>query len=647
MKFFASQGLVGDISDVWQNLTGMPDAIKAASTGDDGKQYFVPLDNYPWAVFYRPSVFQAKGYQPPKTLDDLVTLSTQMQKDGLVPIAFADKDGWPAMGTFDQLNLRINGYDFHVSLMAGKEAWDSDKVKKVFDTWNRLLPFHQTNSLGRTWQEAAQSLQQKKAGMYVLGQFVGEQFTKGADQDDLDFFPFPEVDSTVGTSAVEAPIDGFMMAANPKNEAAAKKFLGYLGTPAAEGTYVKTDPTVIAVNTGADTSGYTNLQKKAVQYVSGAKQISQFLDRDTRPDFASTVMIPALQQFIKSPPTSTASRRTSRARRSRSSHPDGRLLMTAQPTTAPRPDTGSGGAPPLHGASQRGWKVRKLSGLDLVVVSLMTIIPTLFVLALVWFPAVASVALSFTNWNGIGSLSKIQGVGFTNYVNVATNYPPFWPALRHNLAFLLVLFLIATPIGMFLAVLLDKEMRFSRFYQTAIYLPVVLSLALVAFIWQLIYSHDQGLLNAVLGTAVDWYGDQNYNLWAALVATSWRHIGYIMLLYLAGLKAVDGTLREAAAIDGASEVQTFFRIIFPVMRPINVIVPVVTVIESLRAFDLVWVINKGRNGLELIATLVTANVVGEASRIGFGSAMATIMLLISSVFVAVYVSIVMREDPQK
>ena len=131
------------------------------------------------------------------------------------------------------------------------------------------------------------------------------------------------------------------------------------------------------------------------------------------------------------------------------------------------------------------------------------------------------------------------------------------------------------------------------------------------------------------------------------MATSWRHIGYIMLLYLAGLKAVDGSLREAAAIDGATEVQTFFRIVFPVMRPINVIVLVVTVIESLRAFDLVWVINKGRNGLELIATLVTANVVGEASRIGFGSAMATIMLLISSVFVVAYVSNVMREERRK
>ncbi|HEY7044307.1 MAG TPA: sugar ABC transporter permease, partial [Nocardioidaceae bacterium] len=200
---------------------------------------------------------------------------------------------------------------------------------------------------------------------------------------------------------------------------------------------------------------------------------------------------------------------------------------------------------------------------------------------------------------------------------------------------------------MFLAVLLDKEIRFSRFYQTALYLPVVLSLALVGFVWQLMYSRDQGLINGVLHTQVDWYGDPNYNLWAVLVATSWRHIGYVMLIYLAGLKAVDNTLREAAAIDGASEAQTFFRIIFPVMRPINIIVLVITVIEALRAFDIVWVINKGRNGLELIATLVTANVVGEASRIGFGSAMATIMLLISSVFVAIHVTITMREERRK
>ena len=317
--------------------------------------------------------------------------------------------------------------------------------------------------------------------------------------------------------------------------------------------------------------------------------------------------------------------------------------MTAQPTAAPRPDTGPGDGPRTP-VSARKNRVRRLSGGDLVVVTLMTVIPTLFVLVLVWFPAIASVLLSFTNWNGIGSLSRIQGVGFANYVNVATNYPPFWPALRHNLTFLAVLFLVATPIGVFLAVLLDKEMRFSRFYQTAIYLPVVLSLALVGFIWQLIYSRDQGLINQVTGSTIDWYGDPQYNLWAALVASSWRHVGYVMLLYLAGLKGVDPSLREAAKVDGADERTTFFKVVFPVMAPINIIVVVVTVIESLRAFDLVWVINKGRNGLELISTLVTQNIIGEASRIGFGSAMATMMLLISSVFVAFYVRIVMREE---
>jgi multiple sugar transport system permease protein len=120
-----------------------------------------------------------------------------------------------------------------------------------------------------------------------------------------------------------------------------------------------------------------------------------------------------------------------------------------------------------------------------------------------------------------------------------------------------------------------------------------------------------------------------------------------MLLYLAGLKSVDPNLREAAAIDGANEVKTFFKVIFPVMRPVNIVILVITVIESLRAFDLVWVINRGRNGLELISALVLSNIIGEASRIGFGSALATIMLVISTVFIAIYLIAVFRGDKQR
>jgi multiple sugar transport system permease protein len=304
--------------------------------------------------------------------------------------------------------------------------------------------------------------------------------------------------------------------------------------------------------------------------------------------------------------------------------------MTSETRTARRP--------------LRTRRQRKPAPRDRVVVAAMVVIPALFVIGLVWLPAIGSVLLSFTSWNGIGSLDRIKFVGVDNYVDIATIYPPFWPAVQHNVIWLVFLILGPTLLGILLAVLLDKEVRGTRIYQTALYMPVVLSLALVGFIWQLLYSRDQGLLNAVLHTQIDWYGDPNVNLWAVLVATGWRHTGYIMLLYLAGLKGVDPSLREAAAIDGSGEVSTFFRIILPVMRPINLIVIVVVVIESLRAFDLVWIVNQGRNGLEIIAALVTSNVVGEASRIGFGSAMATIMLLISSVFITIYLRVVMRED---
>ncbi|HEY7597573.1 MAG TPA: sugar ABC transporter permease [Actinophytocola sp.] len=293
---------------------------------------------------------------------------------------------------------------------------------------------------------------------------------------------------------------------------------------------------------------------------------------------------------------------------------------------------------------RKSRQVRSLTGTDRLIVAFMVVIPTLVVVGLVWGPAIGTIVLSFTDWNGIGNISDINFVGMENYRNVTTNYPPFPPAIQHNIIWLVVFFVGPTLLGMLLAVMLDRELRGSRIYQSIFFLPVVLSLALVGFIWQLIYSRDQGLLNEVLGTQTDWFGDPDINLWAVLVAAGWRHTGYIMLLYLAGLKAVDPALREAAAVDGAGEVRTFLQVVWPVMRPVNIIIVVITVIESLRAFDIAWVINKGRNGLELLSTLVTQNVIGEASRVGFGSALATIMIAISTVFIVIYLIQVMREQ---
>lgn len=287
-------------------------------------------------------------------------------------------------------------------------------------------------------------------------------------------------------------------------------------------------------------------------------------------------------------------------------------------------------------------RIRLLSRTDKIVLSVMVGIPTLIQLVLIWIPTVLSIGLSFVRWNGL-DLSDIKAAGVTNYSYVFKDYPPFWPAVQHNVLWLVFLAIIATPLGLLLAVLLDQNIRGSKIYQSIFFIPVMLSLALIGIIWQLFYQKDNGLLNFLLGTAgtpqaVDWFGDSDVNIWAALIAATWRHAGYVMILYLAGLKGVDASLKEAASLDGANAYQTFFRIVFPAMRPINVVIVVITIIESLRAFDIVYVINRGTNGLELISALVIQNLVGEGQVIGVGSALAVILLVISLVPIVFYLS---------
>jgi multiple sugar transport system permease protein len=295
---------------------------------------------------------------------------------------------------------------------------------------------------------------------------------------------------------------------------------------------------------------------------------------------------------------------------------------------------------PKDGA--RTARAVRLSTRDRIAVTLMVGIPLVVVGGLIWFPTICSILLSFTSWDGIGGVNTIQWIGTRNYHQIATIYPAFWPALKHNLYWLGALALVGTPFGMLLAFQLDKQIRGTRFYQSVFFLPVVLAPAVIGLISELILSPTQGLLNNLFldpqhGHLVDWLGDPHINLWAVLAFACWRHAGYIMILYLAGLKALDPSLREAAAIDGAGEWHAFRTVVFPALRPINIVVAVVTVIEALRAFDIVYIINNGRNGLELLSVLITDNIIGEASRIGYGSAIAVVLLTISLVPITIFV----------
>lgn len=301
MRFFAEKGLAGDLSDVWANLPDFTEGFKTAATGNDGKQYFVPRSYYPWAVHYRKSVFAEKGYTVPTNKEELLALAAKMQADGLVPFAYANDGKWPVQGTFDILNMRLNGYQFHVDLLAGKEDWTGEKVKNVFAVWTSLLPFHQENPNGRTWQEAATALENKEAGMFYLGTFVSSNSTDQEYLDDLDFFNFPELDSAIGADALDAPIDGWMMAAKPKDEAGAKALLTAFGGLDFSDAVNAADNSAVPANDKFDTSKFTPIQKKSAELVGSAKNIAQFLDRDTSPDFVSNVISDAFANFHADP----------------------------------------------------------------------------------------------------------------------------------------------------------------------------------------------------------------------------------------------------------------------------------------------------------------------------------------------------------
>jgi multiple sugar transport system substrate-binding protein len=306
MQFFAEQGLLEDVSDVWKEIGDQYDnSYKIASTGLDGKQYFVPQSWYPWGLHYRKSMVKELGLDPENiaTFDDMIKMFDAMKKKGLVGFAAGDKGGWEAMGTFDIINARVNGYQFHVDLLAGREKWTDARVIDVFKHWEMLLPYTNKNVLDLEWDGAMQLLLQKKAGSTLMGSWFGGNFKEKSqeDYDDLWIVPFPEINPEHGVDTIDAPIDGFCVAANGANTAVGKDFIKFAGDKEGMQAMLDTGVPMTSANKNQDTSTYDPFQKQQLNVMSQAKYITQFLDRDTRPDFAGPVVGPALQSWLKNP----------------------------------------------------------------------------------------------------------------------------------------------------------------------------------------------------------------------------------------------------------------------------------------------------------------------------------------------------------
>jgi multiple sugar transport system substrate-binding protein len=304
MRSAAAKGLLAPLDDIW-NAVGstMPASLKLAATGQDDHQYAIPGVQYPWAVFYRKSVFAKHGYAVPTTWNEYKALARQMQADGLIPIAMGDKELYPALGTFDIINLRLNGYQFHIDLLAGKERWNDPRVARVFGSWKELLPFTQSGGSVRPWAEAADALSNREAGMYFFGLFL-TNVTDDNVNDDLDMFPFPKMGTPFDAeNAIDGPSDSFMIAIRSSTLARdledAKGLIGYLAKGPSQ-TRLALMPGFVAPSSEADITSYSPLQRRASELLRSAGRTAQFFDRDTDKAFGYAVGA-LLQEFLDEP----------------------------------------------------------------------------------------------------------------------------------------------------------------------------------------------------------------------------------------------------------------------------------------------------------------------------------------------------------
>ncbi len=273
--------------------------------------------------------------------------------------------------------------------------------------------------------------------------------------------------------------------------------------------------------------------------------------------------------------------------------------------------------------------------------------PLLIYIVWVIGPLFYSFYLSLTNWDG---LTTPIFIGFANYQRLFHD-PILYTAFLNNIKVLAVFLIVPTAGGLGLAVLFNRPSRLVNLLKAAIYSPMVLSFIVIGLIWSWFYLPNDGVLNTLLRhvglgfLAQRWLSNAQLSIFSVTFAACWRQIGYVMLLYLAGLNTIDPTLVEAAKVDGANSRQAFFRIILPLLTPITTIIIVATIIDSLQFFDLVYIMTHGGPGF---ASTVLANfMVTEAFtnfRYGYGAAIAVIQFLISFVFIVIYLTRILIQE---
>ncbi len=302
MAPFVNGGQFMDVSDVWE-ANGLKDTLASAlpSMTMDGKQWGVPYTYYQWGIYYNKSVYEAAGVEVPTTWDEFIANCAVFEEAGIDCVTTGTKALWPGAGIFDYLNLRTNGYDFHMALANGEVPWTDDRVRATFAEWAKLVePGYITeNHAAIDWQDAAALLIQGKAANYVMGNFAVAVFKEGGmTNDTLGFMPFPTTNPDV-PRAEEAPTDTVHIPAAAKNVEDAKAFLAFLATPEAQ-TKVNAALGQLPVHSGASVADDPFLQAGFELLSTTPGGIAQFFDRDAPAEMAKVGM-EGFQQFMVQP----------------------------------------------------------------------------------------------------------------------------------------------------------------------------------------------------------------------------------------------------------------------------------------------------------------------------------------------------------
>ncbi len=301
MAPFVEAGMFEDISDLWA-AEGMNETLKSAeaSMTIDGKQWGVPYTYYQWGIYYNKSLFEEHGVAIPTTWNEFLAACEVFKAAEIDCTTTGTKALWPAGGWFDYMNLRTNGYEFHMDLTSGKVPWTDERVRNTFAEWAKLIEggYVTANHTAIDWQDALPLLAQGKAATYLIGNFaVAPLKDAGMTDDTLGFFAFPEITPDI-PRAEDAPTDTIHIASAAENKEDARTFLAFL---AQADTQTKINETLLQLPVNNESSVPADpFLEQGFELLSTSYALAQFFDRDASPEMAKAGM-EGFQEFMVKP----------------------------------------------------------------------------------------------------------------------------------------------------------------------------------------------------------------------------------------------------------------------------------------------------------------------------------------------------------